>query len=57
MRKCKRKHVIDPKPDTITMKDNDLNSDPLNVVQLKPQSLKVQLRVGEEEIVFIMYYI
>ncbi|XP_017334957.1 integrin beta-7 isoform X1 [Ictalurus punctatus] len=46
MRKCKRKHVIDPKPDTITMKDNDLNSDPLNVVQLKPQSLKVQLRVG-----------
>ncbi|MCJ8729107.1 hypothetical protein PDJAM_G00102370 [Pangasius djambal] len=46
MRECKSDDVINPKPDTITLKDNDLNSDPRNVVQLKPQSLKVKLRIG-----------
>lgn len=50
------KSVIAPKPEVITMKDNDLNNDLANVVQLKPQSLKVKLRIGEEDLVFIMQH-
>lgn len=49
IRNCQSENVINPRNDAILMKDNDLNSDPGNVVQLKPQSLKVQLRIGEEE--------
>lgn len=37
------------------MKENELNSDLKNVVQLKPQSLKVKLRVGEEDLDFMVY--
>ncbi|KAB5583751.1 hypothetical protein PHYPO_G00099270 [Pangasianodon hypophthalmus] len=46
MRKCKSDNVIYPKPETVTLKNNNLNSNPRNVVQLKPQSLKVKLRIG-----------
>ncbi|XP_060776251.1 integrin beta-7 [Neoarius graeffei] len=46
IRNCQSENVINPRNDAILMKDNDLNSDPGNVVQLKPQSLKVQLRIG-----------
>ncbi|TTO63383.1 Integrin beta-7 [Bagarius yarrelli] len=46
IRMCNSEHIIDPKPSIFTMKDNKLNSDLANVVQLKPQSLRVKLRVG-----------
>lgn len=54
MRMCAINNVINPKSDILIMKDNELNSDLKNVVQLKPQSMKVQLRIGEEEAIFIM---
>lgn len=54
MRNCKTENVINPKPNILTLKDNDLNSDLRNVVQLKPQRINVTLRVGEEELIFIM---
>ncbi|XP_047669963.1 integrin beta-7 [Tachysurus fulvidraco] len=46
MRTCQSENMIDPKPHSSIMKENELNSDLTNVVQLKPQSLKVKLRVG-----------
>lgn len=46
-RQCENRNVVDPLPDTISEKDNDLNSNLENVVQLKPQSVRVKLRVGE----------
>lgn len=54
MRKCDGKNVINHKPDTAMWKNNELNNDLKNVVQLKPQAMKVQLRIGEEEIIYIM---
>ncbi|XP_072540567.1 integrin beta-7 isoform X2 [Salminus brasiliensis] len=41
--------VFAPTGEKITMKNSNLNSNPENVVQLKPQSLKVKLRVGVPE--------
>ncbi|KAK2858347.1 hypothetical protein Q7C36_006266, partial [Tachysurus vachellii] len=46
MRSCQSENMIDPKPNIFIMKENELNSDLTNVVQLKPQSLNVKLRVG-----------
>ncbi|KAM9483670.1 integrin beta-7 isoform 1-T2 [Clarias gariepinus] len=43
-RNCKE--VYEPTPNTYLMKTNDLSSDLKNVVQLKPQSLEVKLRLG-----------
>ncbi|XP_062853098.1 integrin beta-7 [Trichomycterus rosablanca] len=45
-RNCNRINVIDPQADTISIKDNGFNSNKNNVVQLKPQGIKVKLRVG-----------
>uniref|UniRef100_A0A4W4FSK2 Integrin beta n=1 Tax=Electrophorus electricus TaxID=8005 RepID=A0A4W4FSK2_ELEEL len=45
-RNCAKSNVIDPRAETISMKDNQLNNDLENVVQLRPQSIKVKLRVG-----------
>ncbi|KAI5109591.1 integrin beta-7 [Silurus meridionalis] len=45
-RNCTTNNVINPEPDIVKMKNNDLSSSSNNVVQLKPQSLKVQLRIG-----------
>lgn len=46
--------VIDPKAEVFTRKNNDLNSDLTNVVQFRPQALKVQLRIGEKDVLLFM---
>ncbi|KAF5886025.1 integrin beta-7-like [Clarias magur] len=43
-RNCKK--VYEPTPSTLPMKNNELNHDLKNVVQLKPQSLRAELRLG-----------
>ncbi|XP_051986141.1 integrin beta-7-like isoform X2 [Xyrauchen texanus] len=46
-RSCKEEYVINPvKHPKTYMKNNDLSSDAENVVQLKPQNVKIKLRVG-----------
>ncbi|XP_066520776.1 integrin beta-7 [Hoplias malabaricus] len=40
-------NIINKKADMIHVKDVKLNNNPENVVQLKPQSIEVKLRVGE----------
>lgn len=47
IRNCSSENIINPKAKISIKKNNDLNSDIKNVVQLKPQNIKVQLRVGE----------
>ncbi|XP_067314570.1 integrin beta-7 [Pseudorasbora parva] len=46
-RSCKSGHVINPgKHPLIHVKNSDLSNDPEYVVQLKPQNVKITLRVG-----------
>ncbi|XP_062393063.1 integrin beta-7-like isoform X2 [Sardina pilchardus] len=46
-RKCEVGHVINPKPWKDILKDSQLSSDPKNVVQMKPQSVQLKLRIGQ----------
>ncbi|KAL0191369.1 hypothetical protein M9458_014067, partial [Cirrhinus mrigala] len=45
-RKCEPDHVINPVKHPLTnVKNSDLSDNPGNVVQLKPQNIKITLRV------------
>lgn len=46
-RKCNTEQVINPKNTFFFKKDTELSNDPENVVQLKPQTVNIKLRVGE----------
>ncbi|XP_071017109.1 integrin beta-7-like [Oncorhynchus clarkii lewisi] len=45
-RGCEQTDIINPQSELVFLKNNELSSDPDNVVQLKPQNLLFKLRVG-----------
>ncbi|KAI1891178.1 hypothetical protein AGOR_G00162260 [Albula goreensis] len=45
-RNCGKKDVINPQPALEFMKNNHLQSDPENVVQIQPQNVHLKLRIG-----------
>ncbi|KAM4613712.1 integrin beta-7 isoform 2-T2 [Polymixia lowei] len=45
-RQCDVNHLINPKAELEELKNNDLSDNSDNVIQLKPQNLKLKLRVG-----------
>ncbi|XP_056131295.1 integrin beta-7 [Lampris incognitus] len=54
-RRCEERHLVYPRVEVVALKNNDLSDRAGSVVQLKPQNVKVKLRVGVPQVFTVSF--